>query len=644
MMQNFPGAATLPRGFRLHDPDCTMIIPSTPEPDTHSTGEEPRAPRAPSPQRQRFRLRKRNLTLFSAPTKQFLASVEAADVPIPSIEEPEVCDAPGTTQSQYPAINNLADLHDGSSLSIPQSRGRLFTPHTPMPGHAPSLSPRRYPDWSMDSALDHESSPECDSSRPSTSRSTLTSSSAFSRASILSDGASLNEIELKAYPNMLGESLELDAPCNDVLQSDVSMDETADKAKSRKAPWTKAMNAHIWTTYMAYLQDPKVTPFDTGKNGVPPQGVCMRVSRAAKRSWKGTKSNGQANRACASTPVAFVQWPHTCAATRQQLREICRAKNMSSMMRPEQLSVPDFRNSRLMSRQCRRTTPIGSVFSARDMQVSLTVSTAESMQPHGPLAQLALSEPSSTETEEFPGIPDEEGHPVLDFFGSAPRLMSAAPISRVSTSSSTQPIFREALSFSAPISRQNSSGRKGLQSPVRLTRSRSNTQHQRRRSRQVSQVPRRIKRPSLGGDLYNEPNKLGVDFGRRRARSTSEYLARDLSSVQRPSLEELLKDAPPMPPLPAVHRDSVKEFPALAPPARLGSPFAGSLNPSFTFPTRLSQSSFCVNTEDVSRPFATVQEAPGRGSDNVQFEKNDLESKLAYIDHRLREINEHHRT
>ncbi|KAL5596788.1 uncharacterized protein BROUX77_006736 [Berkeleyomyces rouxiae] len=646
MMQNFPGAATLPRGFRFHDPDCATMNPSTPEPDTKHEDEEYAAPRAPSPQRQRFRLRKRNLTLLSAPTKQFLASVEAADVPIPSIEEPEPYDMLSSTQTQYPIINSLANLHDNShSLSVPQTRGRLYTPHTPMPGHAPSLSPRRYPDWSFDSAAERDSSPECESSRPSTAESTLSSSSPMSSASVVSDDITFTEFDAKSPRNILDEAIGFpSAPSAVQYESDTYMDDTNVKSKTRKAPWTKAMNDHLWSTYMTYLQDPKVTPFDTGKNGIPPQGVCMRVSRAAKRSWKGVRASSVCNKGRATTPTAFVQWPHTCAATRQQLRDLCRARSGSSLLRSHPTLLSDTRSGRL-SRQYRRTTPAGSVFSARDMQVSLTVSTSESMQPHGPLAQLAMSGTGSAELEGFPPMSTEEPSPILNFFGTAPRrLMDAAPISRVS-SASAQSIFGEPISISAPISRQNSSGRKTLQSPARLTRSRSNTQHQRRRSRQISQAPRRIKRPSLGGDLWNEPAKAGTDTGRRRARSTSEYLARDLA-VHRPSIEELLKDAPPMPALPAVHRHATKEVGLQAPPmlgssARLGSPFAGDFNPNFTFPARLSQPDFGINAEEVRRPFATVQEASGRTYDGSRVEKVDLGFKLAYIDHRLREIHQH---
>src|SRR5262249_12943234 len=81
-MNQHSGPATLPRGFRCPDYD---EAPKTPEPFAQTDDSQ-----VPSPPNQRLKLRRRVVSQLTAPTQQFLASVAAADVPIPSIEEPEI--------------------------------------------------------------------------------------------------------------------------------------------------------------------------------------------------------------------------------------------------------------------------------------------------------------------------------------------------------------------------------------------------------------------------------------------------------------------------------------------------------------------------------------------------------------------------
>src|SRR6266536_4253710 len=77
MYQHSNGSTTLPRGFRYHHNEDA---PTTPEPVTVDE------PAQPSPPRPRLKVRRRNASNLQAPTQQFLASVAAADVPIPTIE------------------------------------------------------------------------------------------------------------------------------------------------------------------------------------------------------------------------------------------------------------------------------------------------------------------------------------------------------------------------------------------------------------------------------------------------------------------------------------------------------------------------------------------------------------------------------
>ena len=59
--------------------------------------------------------------------------------------------------------------------------------------------------------------------------------------------------------------------------------------RSKHVNWTDETDNHLWKTYTLYRHDPTVTPFFVQPGGVPPLGVCCRVAREAKRSWRGQK-------------------------------------------------------------------------------------------------------------------------------------------------------------------------------------------------------------------------------------------------------------------------------------------------------------------------------------------------------------------
>ncbi|KAF4874799.1 hypothetical protein CGCSCA1_v006149 [Colletotrichum siamense] len=623
------GAATLPKGFRFHDPETN---PKTPEPSAVDEELQP-----PSPPRPRFKLKRRVASNLTAPTSHFLASVAAADVPIPSIEEPDAAGANMQISSMtYPVIHNLKDLDD---LALHKVRGRRFSPpKTPAPGAAPSLSPRRYPNWSIDSAFSSgESTPECESSRPSTARSTQTSASLFSRFSLTSEDLQCISPETEASDHF---NLLVDA-ADEVAEKPVNA-----KGKRRKAPWTKAMSDHLWTTYLMYLQDPKVTPFRTGKSCIPPHGVCLRVAREAKRSWRGPKGAKRSlnPKSGSSTPTVeaactFLQWPHTCAATRAHLRELCKLKAASSAARKTQfLTHSPTPFGRTATRFWnRRSTPARSpsVFSAHDMSMSLTLSTSEAMQPQGPLAQLTQSSPEPVEepmTEPFPSLP-------LDVSGlnvpveERPRL--ASPFMPNSYGPSSTGALSDAIA-SMPQRQNQSLGhrRSTLQPPARLTRSRSNTQKRVGRPRLATHEPRKTKRPSLGSDLWTGPSPFD-DMPKTPLRPDTEFSStngnvHDDLFVPRTNIAGLF--TAPMP-IPSARPETAGASLAAptAPPARLGSPFPGST--SFSFPNRFTQpEEFDHGT--IRRPFATVQQSGESGS----APPRNLANRLAYIDERLREF------
>ncbi|KAK3356252.1 hypothetical protein B0H65DRAFT_417258 [Neurospora tetraspora] len=396
--QHSSGHVTMPRDFRyavaLEFPDSSEA-PKTP---INLLPEDVDFPQIPSPPRPRLKVKRRTISNQLAASQQFLASVAAADLAIPSIEEPESDPEDFTMRPFSPE-----PYQDSLSLQIPRARAYSDAgPKTPVPTTMalPTLTPCRYPDWTVGSTSSFESTPEDDDdiSRPSTSQSTQTSDSFPSQWSHLSEDDDSDECGLESASldgkdtlHYLGTTdlLDFDEPTETLQPSSTTTTPKEANLKPnqprKKAPWTKSMNDHLWSYYSLYLQDPKVTPFRMGKNCIPPEGVCARVAREAIRTWRGSKAQKSAAGGSAEGVGTFMRWPHTQAATRAQLRELCRQK-----------AAVAAKNHRFLSRS---VTPMQSVqtpraerpFATGDMSMSLTLSTSEHMQPQGPLAQLTRS-------------------------------------------------------------------------------------------------------------------------------------------------------------------------------------------------------------------------------------------------------------
>lgn len=615
--------------------------PQTPEPMAETEAQ------LPSPPRPRFRLRKRNTANLNAPTQHFLASVAAADVPIPSIEEPLVLDE-DMVDSLSPAMPQFTDLN---FLVCPHEalRGRTRSPpKTPTHRAVPSLSPKRFPNWSIDHDFSSlESSPECESSRPSTAQSTQTSSSLFSRFSFASDELS----------DCVSPDIEHPDRFADILASD-DTDKTAKAPKApltiapskpqrkAKAPWTKAMSHHLWTTYMTYLQDPKVTPFRIGKSGIPPHGVCLRVAREAKRSWRGSRPQRRPeNESGSATPTvdassAFMQWPHTCAATRAYLRDLCKANSGTAARNHQYLAHSATPFGKTATRFWnRRSAPLRSpsVFSGSEMALSLAVSTCDSMQPHGPLAQLTGSKSDDT----------PKATPVRSDVISSVGILDAPPLERARLGSpfiaksygpSSSNTLADTLGLDLESQRQNRTvgPRRSLGSPAKLNQSRGNTQ--KRRSRQSLFELRRSKRPSLGSDFWTDPTGNSRDSNRDLPNADfNSTKSLDATIAPRTNLQQLfdssrsatsgeLVSGTNTPPTGLAL--SLTEM-----PRRLGSPFSVG-GTSLSFPNRLYNISG-INLGAIRRPFATIQQ-PTDG--NTTPTKSSLQTRLAYIDERLKDL------
>lgn len=201
---------------------------------------------------------------------------------------------------------------------------------------------------------------------------------------------------------------------------------TAKRVKTSRHPkWTPEMDNHLWIAYMAYVQDPRVTPFKMLPGTSPPLGVCHRVAREAKRTWKGHRAlqaekliprisiqgvdspettcmTGTGN---SSPPISVEtrrsmvpRWPRSEAATRRRLRDLCKRKPSLSAHYQRLLrtrSPSPFESSSSSSPKT-HSAPQSSAFSSRTLNISLTEATAPSMQANGPLAQLSHETPRPT--------------------------------------------------------------------------------------------------------------------------------------------------------------------------------------------------------------------------------------------------------
>jgi hypothetical protein len=675
------GSATLPRGFRYHHDEER---PKTPEP---LPLDEPHQPSPPRPTR--LKLKRRNVRNLQAPTDQFIASVAAADVPIPTIEVPQthVSEDSEMPDNESISINN-------SGLLAPQTYNyRLASPpKTPMPMLSMDEGCSQRPDW-------HMSTPEPLEDYFQRPTSALSNASDFSddsfysgsRASRPSDDGSCTSPESDIsdpfqFPSISkgkGRAIIQEEPVPQVTTLNGKL-----RSKTRKnAPWTKAMSAHLWSTYMLYLQDPTVTPFRIGASAVPPEGVCHRVAREARRSWKGPKlavptarrstrlsSVSGSSRASdksgsitptGETPKVYSQWPHSSAATRNHLRDLCKSKDTTAVQRHRHLQsrspTPFTKSYRLGMSE----PPRFSTFNTKDIALSLTTSTAETMQPDGPLAKLASDESADTPTiNNFPSLEDfnkplgfEESHGLgisIENSSRGRRLGSPFIARTYGPSSSKALNSYDPSRPSPPRTQSDTLSGPYLRSPLRFEKPRSLNGTQKRRAQHALEEDLSPNGAVLRPSILNE-QLFGTPLNnQRRVRSRGFSLGDEAFRNHVPGLIQpapTLFSPPPRtstPPPAQISPESIAstsvELPApkllpsatFAPPARLGSPFSES-GPSNTFPRRLFQDGSATIRRSA---FATMHQTR-RSIESFDFgDGPSLQSRLEHLDMKLKEIRE----
>lgn len=627
---------TLPKGFRYHYEE-----PKTPEPFTEAE------PRQPSPPRQRLRVRRRNASNLQAPTKQFLASVEAADIPIPTIEVAE-----------SKAISDDCEMLDREEIQTPgllAPASRTSPPKTPVPMLLTDAATLSRPNWSMPSPDDYFNRPT--SSMSNASEFSDDSFYSGSRISRPSDDGSCTSPESDTddpfqFPSLKGKTRA--GPFGEpriILNGKL-------RSKTRKnAPWAKAQSAHVWSTYLVYLQDPTVTPFRIGASQVPPEGVCHRVAREARRSWKGQKivqprrslrlcsraragDKSGSNTPTGETPkISYAAWPHSSSATRSHLRELCRNKDTAvSRHRHFQSRSPTPFTKPSRAPETRTCS-----FKTSDIALSLTTSTALSMQPDGPLAKLsteASSQSSFPPVEEFRPLSFGESRGLGLSVGN--RRLGSPFMARPGTygpSSSRMTQDRP----SPPRNLSDTIAGPHLRSPFQFGHSSLNGTQKRRAQNDLEEElsPNgAIVRPSIlneqlfGAPLNNRRVRLrGFSLGDEALGSHSIFSqAAPLTELFPPSQPQttnnLTEDIQPTTSQPFL-------LPSAIPVPRLGSPFSES-GPSQTFPRRLFSGD--GNTTIRRGAFATMHQTR-RSIESFDFGGGlSLQSRLEGVEMRLQAI------
>ena len=417
---------TLPRNFTFHYVEGEEQ-PKTPEPNVLLP--VPTSPKAEGPYRIKRRSRPAATSILQDNTQT--SSINKNDVPIPSIEFSAI------SRHLRPQLQQAVTEPRGSSIASLKIQKPRNLPCTPEPHRSLTSNGNR---WGSQQDIGESII------RP------------LSTCSILSDSSDESG-SVTSYPTADGSctSPESDAPdpfrFASIRRSKGRSlaaftkgyeDNLCRLPKQHRLKWTPDMDRHLWSTFLVYLQDPTVTPFKMLPGVAPPLGVCHRVAREARKSWKNKQSCGLSSpasdtatnilitrpgspdtiRAMGSgscTPLDGVfpksnAWPKSGSSTRRRLRLLCRRKPtiaphyqrllQSRSPSPLSSSSPFYTHSR--SRLSEASSPLSlpnPSFNTRDVQLSLTASTADTMQPDGPLAQLCDDEHLAREWFNEPPIP-----------------------------------------------------------------------------------------------------------------------------------------------------------------------------------------------------------------------------------------------
>lgn len=386
----------------------------------HNSIEPPKTPDrklSPSPQNivrspRGFKVRRRIrpttiTTLFNSSSSEILAGLQ--DHPITSIEVPD---------QETPISITMESPQPSRRLHTPLHLIALPFPQTPCEQRActPSQSDK------INDAMQSPSSP-FSSLSDSSDDSFVDSEDEFSYG-----GSYTSPEEGGANPFAFESPSKRLHGVSQALLNELPSSPTPIKNTPKKC-WTKAMDNHIWTIYLTYLNDPTVTPFKTLPGCPPPIGICHRVAGEARKTWKHVRSiSGEARlqqlRNDNDDPDTAMEgsedfmsvalsrsnppWPGAGSATRKRFRELCKRKATIIPHYQRMLRSPSPFVGESQIKSDRNGSPVVAKdsFATRDIVMSLTTSTATTMQRNGPLARLA-NDNWFNEVPQGPQVPEQ---------------------------------------------------------------------------------------------------------------------------------------------------------------------------------------------------------------------------------------------
>lgn len=349
----------------------------------------------------------------------------------------------------------------------------------------------------------------------------------------------------------------------------------------------------------------------------PPVGVCDQVATKAKRTWRSRKSgpvtpgamdvsfDAQSQSQHEGSPdtirptsfqTSQSKWPKN-AATRRRLRELCARRPSISAHYQRMLRTRSPSPFEVSSPGSQQQGPPS--FSGLDMVMSLVTSTAPSMQPNGPLAQLAseeatpqppptpkqrrLSRPARPEGW-FDRIPRSKAHQKSASLQSELNLnLEAAALQGASSlaspfdgdSSSSRSHLLHSMANTKSLGRTEFNG-KSLDSPLEFrVGAPTGRRSRKRRFRSDEEKPRRGALEDVFGPSIAEP-----EVGRSRGFTVGALRANDeltqMFTPRMPRFDHEMGEAPTMAELGS--RSAPRRL--AEPVPRLGSPFMEAPPPS----------------------------------------------------------------
>lgn len=585
--------------------------PRTPEPESQPDELQP-----PPPPRQMLKVRRRRATMVMNHDDQ---NDVMDQMPIPTIEAPELLSESSVDLPSYPTPQNDAFLSPGM-------------------GYTRMLSPPKTPVAQM-RTISHYDGPqdwaEIDQANQSETSSRATSSSGFSDSSIsscdsigsfMSRGGSCTSPEEEMTDPFLycSPTLDFQGPISPFIAH--PQHRPAKKLKLR-ATFTEEMDHHLWMTYMKYLQDPTVTPFKALPSTVPPNGVCHRVARMARKTWKtprpsragglrasvqyasrsGTPDTIKPTKSGSSTPIArhnksFLRYPSE-KQCRKRLRDLAKQKPTLSahyqrlLQRspsPFQSSPPPPPPAESSSQPQPLSSPFsqGSTsFSTRDMNFSLATSTATSMQLGNPLSQLAsdLTPRPERAWSSVRSSAHQKSKSLHIGLGLGLGNVLGSPFSATSEVSDVRMHQHNARTWHAPSS---STQPPRLGSPFQLHTPRPISRVFKRRALHSFEDKTRNRGDSFVNELFGAPAESSHRRVRSRGFSLGDMMegARRLPLANDPSGFNPFANLGSVLPSPARYSPAVSAEVKGSSTARLGSPFGG--RSSNTFPRTTASHSF----------------------------------------------------